>query len=343
MPGRRRRNHTVKWHSRYVIRTKSRLLQDFKLVVVYTTGYGNTFSIFSQHTACTFPQNTVLACSLEAFMDMFISNEASFPIARYQKEHIHDKHLSYSKWKKRTSTIPEQATLAIFPPTFDREISFVHPLNNTVGPSQAKTNRRQCFQRFGALGATLQNITNVEGVPGAECFRVEDRWVIESVGDTSIKLSVYFQIPFSKRTMFKSIIQKNIKAETKKWFHGYVKFLHHALQEDDKKEDRGLSSRSNAPPSSSLASSEGSETEATPTSSSESRNKHTSSLIGGPRRSPLPSLIVWLAVLLVLCGMVLQLFQLRQSVHSLHDQLITIREENKELRTMMQLIIDNKN
>lgn len=160
-------------------------------------------------------------------MDMFLSNHATFPISRYQQEVILDKDVSYSKWKKQHD---------IYPPIFDRDIIFVHPLNNTVGPSQAKTNRHQSFQRFGALGATLQNITIVNGVPGADCFRVEDRWTVESLRENTIQLTVTFQIVFTKRTMFKPIIQKNVTAETKKWFYGYAKFLRQALQEDDKKE-----------------------------------------------------------------------------------------------------------
>jgi hypothetical protein len=175
------------------------------------------------------------------------------------------------------------------------------------------------------MGATLQNVTNVQGVPGADCFRVEDLWIVESVGDNSVQLSVYFQIVFSKRTMFKPIIQKNAKAETKKWFQGYTKFLKSALQEDDKKEGRSASP-------SPIASD--SETEPIPDEQ------------GGADKSllPLASLptLLGLGVFLVLCLMLVQLFHLQQSVHILQDQLISIREENKELQVAMKQLIASK-
>lgn len=256
-------------------------------------------------------------------MDMFVSHEASFPISMYQEESIHDKNISYSKWKRRQGS----ADTILFPPLFEREIGFVHPLNNTVGPSQAKTDRQQSFQRFGAMGATLQNITMVQGVPGADCFRVEDRWIVESVDDSSVKLSVYFQVVFTKRTMFKPIIQKNVKAETKKWFHGYAKFLRHALHEDDKKDGRS------SPPSP-LASSD-----------SETEPMLDEQLIGGYKTSSPRALLSRLlgpGVLLVVCWMVVQLFQLQQSVRTLQDQLVSIHEENKELQSMMKQMLDSK-
>jgi hypothetical protein len=258
-------------------------------------------------------------------MDMFVSNDASFHIARYQKESIQDKNLSYSKWKKRQAT---DAAPSVFPPIFDRDISFVHPLNNSVGPSQAKTTRQQRFQRFGALGATLQNITVVQGVPGAECFRVEDRWIVENIGDSSVRLSVYFQIVFSKRTMFKPIIQKNVKTETKKWFQGYAKFLKHALQEDDKKDGRS------APPSP-IAS----DTETEPILDEQGDGDDSKSL--RPLVSP-PTFLLGMGLVLVLCLIVLQLFHLQQSVQILQDQLISIREENKELQATMKQMIASK-
>jgi len=264
-------------------------------------------------------QNVTLPCSLEAFMDMFLSNDASFQISRYQKEQIMDKQISYSKWKKRQNADR-------FPPIFDRDVNFIHPLNNTVGPSQAKTNRRQCFQRFGTLGATLQNTTVVQGVPGADCFQVVDRWIIQSSGDSSVDLSVYFQISFSKFTMFKSLIQKNVKAETKKWYHEYSRFLRRALQEDDKKEEV------NAP--SPLVSSD-SETE---NISEEEETKPTSwKDLALPTTSP-----TLLAVVVVLCLLALQIMHLQRATSSMQEKLVALQQQNMELATLMKELIATK-
>eukprot|EP00934_Nitzschia_sp_Nitz4_P001090 Nitzschia sp. Nitz4//scaffold43_size134323//78333//80146//NITZ4_003307-RA/size134323-augustus-gene-0.223-mRNA-1//1//CDS//3329551972//1090//frame0 len=171
-------------------------------------------------------EELLLSCSVEDFLHIFVSNEASFPIARYQQEVIHDREISYTKWQS-------EQQVAVYPPMFHREVHFIHPLNNSVGPSQAKTQRKQQLQRFGTLGAVLQNQTTVHGVPGADCFRMEDRWIIERVSDTTIHLSVTFQIVFFKRTLFKPVIQKNTRSETKKWFKNYTKFVLRALAEEE--------------------------------------------------------------------------------------------------------------
>lgn len=242
-------------------------------------------------------------------MDMFFSNDAIFSISRYQEEVILDKEVNYSKWKKRPD---------IYPPIFDRDINFVHPLNNSVGPSQAKTNRRQSFQRFGALGATLQNVTIVNGVPSADCFRVEDRWSVESIGESSVHLRVTFRIVFTKRTMFKPIIQKNVKAETKKWFHGYAKFLRQALQEDYKKE--GL------PPSDS-------EIEPLEESLEGSKQEPTLSL----RATPME-----VSLFIVFFALILQIFLLQRSVASLNSELILIRSEQQGLLSLLNELATKK-
>ena len=242
-------------------------------------------------------------------MDMFFSNDATFSISRYQKEVILDKEVNYSNWKKRPD---------IYPPIFDRDIHFVHPLHNSVGPSQAKTNRHQSFQRFGTLGATLQNVTIVNGVPSADCFRVEDRWSVESIGESSVHLRVTFRIVFTKRTMFKPIIQKNVKAETKKWFHGYAKFLRQALQEDDKKEGIPPSDSEIEPPEDALE---------------------------GSKREPslsLPATSMEISLFLIVVALILQIFFLQRSVASLNSEVLLIRSEQQGLVSLLDELVKKK-
>jgi hypothetical protein len=82
----------------------------------------------------------------------------------------------------------------------------------------------------------LRNITKVEGIPMADCFQVMDQWIFQPSGTRDhdrpcLTLSVSFQVDFVKRTMFKSLIQKNVKSETKKWFSGYVEVLRSVLEQ----------------------------------------------------------------------------------------------------------------
>ena len=111
----------------------------------------------------------------------------------------------------------------------ERKIAFIHPLKNPVGPSEARTVRTQTFRRFHNFGMTLQNSTKIEGVPKADCFVVEDRWIFTKVSETQISFSVSFRMNFIKSTMFKSIIQKNTRSETKSWLRGYASYVQEVL------------------------------------------------------------------------------------------------------------------
>jgi hypothetical protein len=114
-----------------------------------------------------------------------------------------------------------------------RSIEFWHPIKGNVGPSGAQTTRHQTYRRFGSQGFIIENTTKVKGIPAADCFQVQDRWVFEqsstTTSDNSISMTVSFHITFTKRTMLKPIIEKNIRHETKSWFQGYVKMVMEAL------------------------------------------------------------------------------------------------------------------
>ena len=265
-------------------------------------------------------QSITLPCSLEMFMDLFFSNEASFPIGKYQTEVIRDRELAYTKWRKSSDT---------FPPVFNRDALFTHPLNNPLGPSEAKTCRQQRFQRFGTLGATLQNTTNVQGVPGADCFTVEDRWIVEALSDNTVRFMVTFQINFSKRTMIKPLIQKNIKMETKKWFQGYVTFLQRALQEDSGRKER--------PPSLVAALEDDLKREAFV----ETEETRGAASWFRTATSSVPSWSISV-VLLVVTSLVVQLFFLQRTVLDLQEQLVLMRLDSLELRTLLREVRDNQ-
>jgi hypothetical protein len=156
---------------------------------------------------------------------LFFLDGATFPILQYMTQQIGDKNLTVSMWKH---TNPGE-----FPTALERTINFVHPLKNAVGPSEAKTCRTQTFRRFGDVGMTMQNSTAIEGVPAADCFRVEDRWIIEKGSDSTVTIFVSFRLNFIKRTMFKPVIQKNTRQETRNWFRGFAIFVQAALSGDN--------------------------------------------------------------------------------------------------------------
>jgi VAD1 Analog of StAR-related lipid transfer domain len=101
-----------------------------------------------------------------------------------------------------------------------------------VGPSHAPTKKRQRLRRYPGCGICITNSTTVEGLPGADCFVVEDQWVIEVVREgatssnkPSLKFSTKFGANFTKYTFLKGIIQKNINAGNIEWFEGYRRMV----------------------------------------------------------------------------------------------------------------------
>mmetsp|Transcript_103969 Transcript_103969/g.144696 ORF Transcript_103969/g.144696 Transcript_103969/m.144696 type:complete len:510 (+) Transcript_103969:17-1546(+) len=185
---------------------------------------------------------TELECTdLSTFVDTFLSDDASYSIEKYQQDMIGDKDIEYSKWKSGTTSIQS------------RSINFVHPLKNKVGPSQAKTSRQQQLTICGTTkGLCLRNTTRVQGVPGADCFRGEDKWILEEVVDVSnqsssssttkrrIQMTVSYRLVFEKRCMVQKLIQKNYRKETKDWYEGYATFIKESLAkvEADKQQQR---------------------------------------------------------------------------------------------------------
>jgi hypothetical protein len=159
------------------------------------------------------------------FFDLFFHDSAPYSLSRYQQEQIGDKDVRFSSWTVHSSPATDVHFL-------EREIDYIHPLTNAIGPSEAKTLRNQKLWQYGNVAVVIQNTTDVEGIPMADCFQVHDQWIVKTTNkNDSVTLSVSFHVEFVKRTIFKKLIQSNVKAETKKWFQGYVQMLRRAVKE----------------------------------------------------------------------------------------------------------------
>jgi hypothetical protein len=164
-----------------------------------------------------------VSCSLEQFYEFFLADNAEHSLDRYQRDHVKDKDVQCAGWDADCDG------------AWSRTITFSHPVKTTlgVGPSAAKTSRKQRIRRFPKLGIVLENWTNVGGVPAADSFFVQDRWIIESLDSERVRLSTWYKIQFTKRTVLKTFIQKSIHKETKQWLSGYVKMLKNVFQENE--------------------------------------------------------------------------------------------------------------
>ena len=167
---------------------------------------------------------------MDEFYNHFLKDDASYSFDRYQKETIRDRDVSITTWTSNDDDVrqvtPDQTIYVQ-----SRLLSFTHPIKNTVGlgPSEAKTTRKQRLRRYQHLGITIENKTVVEGIPAADTFSVDDFWHIKSDGMDSVILSVNFEINFTKRTMFKNIIEKSVLRETRAWLLGYSTMTLEAL------------------------------------------------------------------------------------------------------------------
>jgi len=188
-------------------------------------------------------ESTRLAkCDLDDWFDLFFSDDAVFSLARYQLEHVGDRDVSFHPWRRKPTKQAKPNTASEEDdgiPELEREISYIHPIGgkSMIGPSEAETFRVQSLKRYGSYGAILKNVTTVgKSIPMGDCFRVEDRWIIEQQNSNSLKFSVDFRVVFVKRTMFKGVITKNTLSETKGWFQGYSKMLRAALVSPERQE-----------------------------------------------------------------------------------------------------------
>lgn len=171
---------------------------------------------------------------MDEFYNHFLQDEALYSFDRYQKETIHDRDVSITRWANDDDDDDDvrQVTPDQKVHIQSRVLCFTHPIKNNVGlgPHEAKTTRKQRLYRYQHLGITIENKTVVEGIPAADTFSVDDYWYIKSDGLDAVLLSVKFEINFTKRTMFKNIIEKSVLRETRNWLLGYSTMIREALE-----------------------------------------------------------------------------------------------------------------
>lgn len=153
-------------------------------------------------------------CSIGDFFDKFLADDASHSVEQFQTDQIGDTQVQATNW-----ILEDDGSMT-------RTITFCHPISNKfgVGPSSAMATRRQTLKRYGDFGMCMEASTAIEGVPAADTFYVSDRWLLEESG-AAIKFTVLYKTVFTKRTMFKRMIEQSTKSELKSWYEGYVKVL----------------------------------------------------------------------------------------------------------------------
>ena len=161
-----------------------------------------------------------LACTLDEYFDMFLSNDSEqYSYGSYQRK-LGDSELDVSPWQ-----LSEKDGISLL-----RIVSYVHPVNAPMAPPSAAASKTQTFRRWGEHGMCIETRTEVKDVPMTDCFHVDDQILIEPTPDGGVSITGRFEIRFIKRTMFRSIISNTTKGEFVSWFSGYKMMLIDALK-----------------------------------------------------------------------------------------------------------------
>ena len=159
---------------------------------------------------------------------MFLAEDAPYSLQRYQSEHVEDRDVKLTSW---TSCEDDNGATMMA-----RTMTFVHPIKKKtmgMGPSEASTTRNQRLRKF-QEGILLENTTNIEGIPSADCFHVQDRWVVEETSGATIVVTSSFDVVFGKYSIFRGIIDTNVRKETSDWWLGYMAYVQNALGHQSK-------------------------------------------------------------------------------------------------------------
>lgn len=88
-----------------------------------------------------------------------------------------------------------------------------------VGPPTAPVLQQQRVRVFGQHGMIWEASSTMENVPAADCFTLEDRWVIapsnrEAPGEGGLRIHTTFEVRFVKSTFFRKIIEGRSSKDT---------------------------------------------------------------------------------------------------------------------------------
>lgn len=181
-----------------------------------------------------------------------------------------------------------------------------------MGPPSALTERQQRFRRFGSYGFCLEASTSVKGVIASDCFFVDDKWIVESAGETNVMLTVKHQVRFTKRTMLKRVIQNTSNAEAHTWYEGYTRMLLSSLKDKQGTDDMSTADeRANEENDDSIAA-----------------KKIQSNVSSAPFVITLLLALLFGCVLLGMAFLILQMLSMNNRMASLEDEVSRLREEN---------------
>lgn len=96
----------------------------------------------------------------------------------------------------------------------------MHTQGLPVGPPTASVLQQQRVRVFGQHGMIWEASTTMGDVPAADCFTLEDRWVISpadpdaALEQGGLRVQTTFEVRFVKSTFFRKIIEGRSSRDT---------------------------------------------------------------------------------------------------------------------------------
>eukprot|EP00245_Coleochaete_scutata_P017035 TRINITY_DN8165_c0_g1_i1.p1 TRINITY_DN8165_c0_g1~~TRINITY_DN8165_c0_g1_i1.p1 ORF type:complete len:381 (+),score=54.34 TRINITY_DN8165_c0_g1_i1:1-1143(+) len=118
-----------------------------------------------------------------------------------------------------------------------RSLSFRHPINFFIGPKATYCQQTQMYRVYRGEVLVIETTQEMTDIPYGDYFRVEVRWEVERsetssfTGRDSCNLRISVNVPFSKKTVLKSQIEKNTLDESRESYTHWLREAQSALLE----------------------------------------------------------------------------------------------------------------
>ncbi|ONK56329.1 uncharacterized protein A4U43_C10F6890 [Asparagus officinalis] len=195
-------------------------------------------SICEELDAPEIPENFTLVIeakfpvTVEEFFTLFISDNASNFL-----ENVHqrcgDKDFLSTPWRPH-----EKFGHA-------RDLSFLHPVNVYIGAKFGRCQEVQKYRVFKNSHLVIETSQQVSDVPFADYFHVKRIWDVEKIAEeeNSCIMRVYFNVAFSKKTMFKGKIEQSTKDELREVHAIWINNAHELLKQKNEVKQKGIADR----------------------------------------------------------------------------------------------------
>ncbi|KAK4758625.1 hypothetical protein SAY87_019926 [Trapa incisa] len=169
---------------------------------------------------------TTFQIMVEDFFSLFFSDDAVDFMESFHKR-CGDKEFKCASWMPHDQY------------GHTRNVRFQHPIKLYLGAKFGSCQEMQKFRVYKSGHLIIDTSQEVTDVPYGDYFRVEGLWDVRKDGERGCILSVYINVPFSKKTMFRGKIIQSTLEECREAYAIWVDRAHDLLRERNLEQKRG--------------------------------------------------------------------------------------------------------